>query len=150
MSGTAERGTVPDCLQHRTRTELARILHSAREALRADAAGIILLRPDAACVNVAATIERVQSADQLQDELTEGPYTLIGQSPTLFSSDIAADPRWPHWGPAARTLGLRSLVCAQLRLAAQPVGALTLYSNTPRSFTTDAGVIHLYARQAVT
>lgn len=148
MSGVADRGRAPECLEPRVRAELAQLLHAARDALGAACAGIMLLRPDASCVTVEATAVEVQTADRLQDRFGEGPYALIGSLPTLFCADIAADPRWPRWGPATHALGLHSLVCARLLVAGRPTGALTVYSRTPRSFTADAGVTHLFARQA--
>lgn len=128
---------------------LAEIVRSVAEAMSADGAGITLLRPQRRCVSVEATTSLVRAADRLQAKSGEGPCTIVGQSATTFSVDIAADPRWPNWGPAVAALGFCSLLAAQIRPDGQAIGVLTVYSAGPRSFSSDeAALTHLFARQA--
>ena len=72
----------------------------------------------------------VPQADGLQHDLGEGPVVdPPGEGGWVRSGDVAADPRWPVWGPQAAELGLRSVLSVQLVSAGETLGALTLWSR---------------------
>ena len=79
---------------------------------------------------VAASSDLARSVDELQYELEQGPILATASSAEVcHSNDVAADHRWPRWGPAAGDLGVRSLVSVQLVAGRHPLGAMTLYSH---------------------
>lgn len=86
---------------------------------------------------VAASDPVVQIADQLQNELREGPCLDAVSAGSPVQAD-EVDARWPAFGPAARR---RTPIRSALSLAVGPSSgpaALTLYSGTPGAFTADA------------
>lgn len=70
--------------------------------------------------------------EQLQWTHDQGPTRCIlraGAGPEIVA-DLSHDPRWPRWAPAARNLGVRSVLSIGLHVD-RPVGALTLYASKP-------------------
>jgi len=97
-----------------------------------DAAGIFVSRDDRV-TTVAFTEQIVIELDDLQIASDEGPCMEAlagGRHP--FASDLADDPRWPTFGPAAARAGIRSALA--FRLSEQPVSALNLYARLPAAF----------------
>jgi GAF domain-containing protein len=94
----------------------------------------------------------VDRADQLQYELREGPcvqVATVAAAHVVRTGDLAADGRWPRWGPRAAALGLRSILSAELRAQDRVLGALNLYGEHLRQFTgEDAATAHLFAAHA--
>jgi GAF domain-containing protein len=81
---------------------------------------------------LAATDELAVAADVLQYELGEGPCLSAVWEDDLYSvQDIAADDRWPQWGPRAAGLGLGSMLSVRLSTTDEVFGALNLYSREP-------------------
>jgi GAF domain-containing protein len=63
--------------------------------------------------------------------------------------DLAAETRWPRFGPAAAGLGLRSTLSFRLYVHDEEFGALNLYSATPHAFTEDSYVVgEMFARHS--
>lgn len=82
------------------------------------------------------THDAVKVADDLQDELHEGPCVDAAlESRTLVSNDLASDPRWPRWGPRIVHLGLRSILSSEIHSEAGRIGALNVYGDGRREFT---------------
>ena len=97
-----------------------------------DAAGIFVSRDDRV-TTVAFTDPIVIELGDLQIASNEGPCLEAlagGRHP--FASDLADDPRWPTFGPAAARAGIRSALA--FRLSEQPVSALNLYARLPAAF----------------
>ena len=106
-------------------------------------AAVKLIKPvEAACVSLvrrggrietqAATDDMCRRADELQIELGEGPcLQAIRDEATVVVRDLFSEPRWPKWSSrAAEDLGVRSMLCLQLFVAADDtIGALSLYSK---------------------
>jgi hypothetical protein len=73
--------------------------------------------------------------DQLQYETGEGPCVDAARpdGPAMaFSGDVACDPRWPRFGPAAAALGVRAVLGTALVPDARPPrqsGALNIFSR---------------------
>lgn len=74
----------------------------------------------------------------MQAEHGEGPcIDAILDHHLVYGADLAADPRWPTWGPAVVTAtGIRSMMCFPLFTSDDVVGALNLYSTRTRAFDT--------------
>lgn len=78
--------------------------------------------------------------DQLQYRLGEGPCLEAARSDgpaVALSGDLALDPGWPQFGPAAAQLGVRSVMSTALLTGSHQPGALNLYSHGLSAFTDD-------------
>lgn len=86
-----------------------------------------------------ATDGLVAHGDRLQDQLSEGPcHDAILQGRTVYTADLASDPRWPTWGPKVHAeLGVGSLVSMLLYTNERSYGALNMYSNHTDGFSHD-------------
>jgi len=97
-----------------------------------DAAGVFVVR-DEKLITAAASIPLVVELDQLQFTTDEGPcLDAVSDGGTVYAADLADDPRWPEFGPAAVQAGIRSTLA--FRLSAQPISALNLYAHLPAAF----------------
>lgn len=103
-----------------------------------DRAGITLVRGRKFDVGP-ATDDMVADSDRLQAELDEGPcLDAIRQGRTVYTADLANDPRWPTWGPRVHAeLGVGSLLSMLLYTHERSYGALNMYSDRVESFTQD-------------
>lgn len=103
-----------------------------------DHAGITLVRNRHFAVGPASD-ELVARGDQLQEELDEGPcLDAIRQGHTIYTADLATDPRWPTWGPRVHAeLGAGSLLSKLLYTHERSYGALNMYSDRTDGFTQD-------------
>ncbi len=88
--------------------------------------------------SLAATDERVATVDELQFRLNEGPgvQTCLERG-VLVSGDLVESARWPRWGPAAAHHGFQAVVSVNLHANGTTLGAINLYSASPRQFTTE-------------
>ena len=101
-----------------------------------DEAGVTLVRRKGSITTPAATGEVARAGDALQVVLNEGPCldALWGQE-VVSSSNLAADPRWPQWGPQiARDFAVGSMLCVRLFTDEDTLGALNLYSLREDAF----------------
>lgn len=101
--------------------------------------GVTLIRHGGRTFETAGpTSDVVQRADELQNQLREGPCVEAStQSRTLVSNDIASDLRWRHWGPRTAKLGLRSVLSSEIHAGGRRIGALNIYGDANRDFTRD-------------
>lgn len=119
---------------------LARITASAVDLVEGcDAAGILVLH-DSAVESLAPTEQVVIDSDRLQERLREGPCFDAARASTgerVFRiHDLSAEqPGWPAYAPAARRLGLGSMMGFLLFTEHEDLGALNLYSREPGAFT---------------
>jgi GAF domain-containing protein len=99
---------------------------------------------------VVASDEWAKSLDEMQYVEHEGPCLDCWRSGTVYRvRDLAADTRWPSYGPRAAAAGARSSVSLPLSSEGKVVGALNFYSRTPDSFTPEAvAVAELIAAHA--
>jgi GAF domain-containing protein len=102
-----------------------------------DLAGISLIRKDRWVDTPYASHEDMRLIDEEQFALGEGPCVdALRDAETVSSTDLANDPRWPAWGPkVAAEAGVHSCVCVRLFTNGASLGALSLYSCTPKGFT---------------
>jgi GAF domain-containing protein len=130
---------------------LDRVCQYARLVLDADDAGIMRTRSRSDVETPAATTGRVDDVHQLQAEHDEGPcLDAIDGRATYRSDDIAADRRWPAFGPAAASrTGIRSTVGVRLATHGHGYGSLNVYADRPSAFTrSDEDVLELLAAHA--
>ena len=76
--------------------------------------------------------------DRLQFVEQEGPcLDCMREGSVMRSRDLAADGRFPHYGPKAAERGAHSALSLPLASDGRTVGALNLYSRRPDAFDSD-------------
>lgn len=105
----------------------------------AESACISMVRHNTRIDTPAATDEMCRRGDQLQYELNEGPcLQSIHQQETVLSHDLVEEDRWPTWSRQIhREFGVRSMLCVQLFVTHDTLGALNLYSTDVSAFDAD-------------
>jgi len=99
-----------------------------------DHAGITVLRDDRLQTQ-GATDPVVQSLDATQYDCGHGPCVEAARANRIVGSrDLYAEDRWPVFTPAARGLGIASVVAFPLTLGDQCLGALICYSGQVGAF----------------
>jgi GAF domain-containing protein len=110
----------------------------------ADEATITMVRKDRHCYSAAATSALASDFDALQDETGEGPcLDAIWHQETVRVNDLGSDPRWPVLGPRAAERGIGSMLCLQLFVHRDTLGALDLLAHTESAFTDESEHIGL-------
>ena len=114
-----------------------------------DAASITMIGHGSTVDTVAASDERIETADRLQYELGQGPcLDAVGTDGVFIVPDLVADGRWPRWAPRAAELGVGAALSVHL-FTDTTLGSLNLYSLAPRVFTdTDVDNARVVAAQA--
>jgi hypothetical protein len=97
---------------------LAAVTAVAAGSLPAVDAASITRRRSGSFETVGSTDDAATRADALQYELGSGPCVDAVEKESVFHSrDLANDPRWPRWGPAAAdSVGVRSVLSIRLTL----------------------------------
>jgi len=123
---------------------LERVVFAAKDIVRgADLVSVTLRSEDGSFHTPVETEQVASDLDQLQYKFGEGACVEAAKAtgPAMaVSDDLAVDPRWPRFGPAAAELGFRSLVStALLPEAKRPrlSGALNVYSRHPNGIERD-------------
>lgn len=99
-------------------------------------AGVLLVLPDGRVETPAATSQLVRDSNQAQADLGEGPcFDAALQEQSYRVIDMRGEKRWPRYAPAARALGIGSMMGFQLFADTDGRGALDLYSEEPYAFT---------------
>jgi len=105
----------------------------------ADEATITMVRADRHCYSAAATSTLASDFDVLQDKTGEGPcLDAIWRQETVRVDDLASDPRWPVLGPRAAERGVHSMLCLQLFVVRDTLGALDLLARAASAFTDES------------
>ena len=101
---------------------LGLVVQAAVDGGLCEEASITQRRRDGTLETAAPTGELVVMADKLQYELGEGPCVrAIYQDGLLSCPDVATDPRWSWWGPAAADLGIGGVISAYLHDDGRPL-----------------------------
>ncbi|MFI1169056.1 GAF and ANTAR domain-containing protein [Streptomyces sp. NPDC020801] len=128
--------------QDSTRATLDEISAAAVELIDGcDAAGVLALRKGRA-VTLSACGDVVERSDRLQGELCEGPCfdaarRVNGDRLFRIADLTQPQPEWPKYAPAARDLGIGSMMGFLLYTQDEDFGALNFYSSHPGAFTGD-------------
>jgi diguanylate cyclase (GGDEF)-like protein len=94
-------------------------------------AGIMLRGHDHESYIVAASDERVQEIEQLQNDLQEGPcLTAYFTGEPVLLPDLSANDRFPRYTPLVVEMGVAAVFTFPLRLDGRRLGALDLYRDT--------------------
>jgi GAF domain-containing protein len=105
------------------------------ELLGVDAAGLLLADPRGDLQLVAGTLERARRVEQLALDSRDGPCVdcFTTGRPVVDVDLAAAGDRWPVFAPAALAAGFGAIHVLPLRLRRQVIGALSLFTDAPRS-----------------
>jgi GAF domain-containing protein len=110
----------------------------------ADEATITMVRARRHVYSAAATGDLARWFDVLQNQTGEGPcLDAMWQQQTVRVDDLAADPRWPVLGPRAAERGVGSMLCLQLFVHEDTLGALDLLARERSAFTDESEHIGL-------
>jgi len=72
--------------------------------------------------------------EALQRSSGEGPsLDVVSDGGSIYVGDLAEDVRWPHFGPAAETTGIRSMLSLSIS-SNGTLGVLSLFARYPRAF----------------
>jgi len=83
----------------------------------------------------ACTSDLPRAVDQLQTDLGQGPcLDAAWEQDIVRVDDLAVDRRWPEFAARAADLGVGSMMCFQLFVAGDRLGAMNLYSRNPGAF----------------
>lgn len=83
----------------------------------------------------ASTSELPRRLDTLQQQLGQGPcLDAIWENVVVRALDIGSDGRWPEFGRQAAEQGIRSMMCFQLFVVGDQLGAMNLYSRRLHAF----------------
>ncbi len=87
----------------------------------------------------ASTGDLSREVDALQGRLGEGPcLDAVWEEEVVRVDDVAAEQRWPRFAREAAALGAGSMMCFQLFVSGDQLGALNLYSRDPGVFDDEA------------
>jgi GAF domain-containing protein len=83
----------------------------------------------------ASTSDLPREVDALQGRIGQGPcLDAVWESEIVRVDDVGADERWPEFARQASGLGVGSMMCFQLFVTGDQLGAFNLYSCTPGAF----------------
>jgi putative methionine-R-sulfoxide reductase with GAF domain len=90
------------------------------------------------------TSELPRAVDLLQTEVGQGPcLDAVWDQEIVRVDDVAAESRWPRFAERAADLGVGSMMCFQLFVEGDRLGALNLYSRSVGSFDDESRDIGL-------
>ena len=99
------------------------------EVLDVAAAGLMLAAPEGELRVMAASSPSMRGLELFELQAQEGPCLDCYRTgrPVLNEDLETADDRWPHFAPAARLAGFRSVQALPMRLRGSVIGALNLF-----------------------
>ena len=90
------------------------------------------------------TSDLPRSVDALQERLGEGPcLDAVWRQLVVRVGNVGADPRWPTFAEQAPALGVGGMMCFQLFVEGDQLGAMNLYSAIPNAFGDESEEIGL-------
>lgn len=92
----------------------------------------------------ASTSDLPRDLDALQQRLSQGPcMDAVWEEHVVRVNDMAAEDRWPDFAREASARGVGSMMCLQLFVEGDQLGAMNLYSRTADAFDDDSEDIGL-------
>jgi GAF domain-containing protein len=90
------------------------------------------------------TSDLPKMVDSLQERLRQGPcMDAVWEQQVVRVDDVGADERWPEFARQAAGLGVNSMMCFQLFVTGDQLGALNMYSRTRSAFDDESQDIGL-------
>lgn len=101
------------------------------ELLDVSAAGIMLVDPDGTLRHTACSSEQMRLVELLELQLEEGPCfdAFRSRAVVVCESPEEAATRWPRFAPRAQESGFVAVSAVPMRLRAEMIGALNLFSS---------------------
>jgi len=98
----------------------------------------------------ASTGDLPRAVDRLQEQLEQGPcMDAVWEEEVVLVDDIRNDARWPDFAEQAADAGAGSMMCFQLFVQGDNLGALNIYARTPGAFDDECREIgHMLATHA--
>lgn len=98
----------------------------------------------------ASTSDLPRELDALQERLAQGPcMDAVWEQEVVRVDDLAAEDRWPEFARQASELGVGSMICYQLFVLGDQLGALNLYAGRAGAFDEESQDIgHMFAAHA--
>ena len=98
----------------------------------------------------ASTSDLPREVDALQERVMQGPcLDAVWEQEVVRVDDVGADERWPQFARQASELGVGSMLCFQLFVRSDQLGALNLYAGRPHAFDDECQDIgHMFAAHA--
>ena len=118
------------------------------ELLDVSAAGIMLADPDGTLRHTACSSEQMRLVELLELQLEEGPCfdAYRSRAAVVCESPEEAVARWPQFAPRAQKSGFVAVSAVPMRLRADVIGALNLFSSDERRLDdADLGVAQAMA-----
>ena len=85
-----------------------------------------------------------REVDRLQEQLHEGPcLDAVWENRVVRVDDVGSDERWPQFAREAPKLGVGSMVCFQLFVEGDNLGAMNLYGREPGAFDDESREVGL-------
>ncbi len=110
----------------------------------AEEASISLAQRGRRVVSAAATGDLPRLFDDLQQETRQGPcMDAMYEHQTIRVDDLTTEQRWPELARRAGEIGVSSMLCVQLFVAGDDLGALNLLARRPGAFTDESERIGL-------
>jgi GAF domain-containing protein len=123
-----EHGDVERTLQAITTAAVRTVPH-------ADACGITYVIGRSTLEPRAATGDLPRAVDALQERLRQGPcLDAVRDQKVVCVDDVRSEERWPEFAEAASALGVGSMLCFQLFVEGDHLGAMNMYSGAPGAF----------------
>ncbi len=118
---------------------LYRLTDQVTEVLAVDGAGVSLGDSDGTLRFVTATDERITRIEERQVNAGQGPcHDAFTSGDQVTSADLAREDRWPAYTPVAAREGCAAVAGIPMMAGDRRIGAVNLYSRTPREWPADA------------
>lgn len=112
------------------------IVRTTHAVFNVDGAALMLTDSEHRLKVAAVSDSRIEHLEQLQLRHDEGPcLDAYVDHQVVRSEDLVAEPRWPAFGPAAVTSGLRAVLASPIPFERQPIGVVVVVSYEPRPWT---------------
>ena len=117
--------------------QLHALVVTAAAALGVDGAGVTLSVPTGTHY-IAASDPVTLAVEQAQDQLHQGACVdAIASSEVVTASDLSAETRWPDFRPVLIDAGFLAAAGVPVRFRGTNIGAVNLYANESRAWTTE-------------
>src|SRR5919199_637142 len=127
--GLAALGTLPESALP-VEQALQRVMQATDALFGVAATGLLLSDGDQLLRTVAVSDPRVAALGQAHADTGQGPcLDAFWSSDTVYTGDLADEPRWPAFTPVARAMGLRAVLATAVPHGNGSVGVLAMLSD---------------------
>lgn len=126
---------------------LQRVIAATKELFGATGSGVMMVDDSTMLCAVAATDDAGFLLETLQEERGRGPCVdALTFDKVIWTSDLAADDRWPSLVPELPDAGVRAVLGLPIHTGRVPVGSLNVYRSQPSEWSSaDVEALRAYA-----